>query len=438
MSNIDSTEGDTNHTSRRTEWHSVQSKEVAKVLDEDSQYFIHQPLSTPCLSAISSACGSYFYDVDGKGYLDLHGNSVHQVGYRHPHVVEAVKRQIDELPFSPRRFANPQAVRLARRLVEKSSIPDAKVLFAPGGATAIGIALKVARLATGRYKTISMWGSFHGGSLDTIALGGEQHFRKGIGPLTSGAEHAPPCDVRRCPLKCGTSCNLACANYVRYMLETEGDVSAVIVEPLRATTVVKPPLEYWQILRDACDQTGTLLIFDEIPTCLGRTGTFSSGDQTGVVPDITVIGKGLGGAIIPIAAVLARGDLCNGLETSLGHYTHEKSPVGCAAGNAVLDVIEAEGLVSEAIRKGRQFVEGLEELATVSEHIKEVRGYGLQLGVELSSSEKSEEVLYRCFEQGLNLKVSVGNVLTLTPPLTITDEETEFALQAIRTAILAL
>ena len=435
--NVDYSEGDTNVSSHRSGWHEAESAAIKELLREDAEYFIHQPLSTPCLTAIESACGNYLIDLDGKYYLDLHGNSAHQVGYRHPHVVDAVKRQLDELPFSPRRFANAPAVRLAKRLSEASSIPDAKVLFAPGGATCIGISLKIARIATGRFKTISMWGSFHGGSLESISLGGAQHFRKGMGPLMPGAEHVPPYDPIRCPLKCGNACHLGCAEYVKYILESEGDIAAIVVEPIRATTVILPPKEYWKTIREACDRTGTLLIFDEIPTCLGRTGAFFAGEHTGVVPDLCVIGKGLGGGMIPMAAVLAKGSLCENLGTSLGHYTHEKSPLGSAAGNAVLDVLESERLIDGAVDKGALFLAGLNRLVEKHASVLQARGYGLQLALELSSPEIAETALYHCLRMGLNLKQSVGTVLTLTPPLTITRDEIGSALAILDEALKA-
>jgi 4-aminobutyrate aminotransferase len=251
-----------------------------------------------------------------------------------------VKRALDTLPFSPRRYTNGFAVELAKRLSALSGLE--KVLFAPGGAEAIGMALKLARLATGRHKTISMWDSFHGASLDAISIGGEALFRSRIGPLLPGTEHVQPCDPRHCHFGCGGKCSARCADYVEYVLAKEEDVAAVVVETVRSTDVQVPPPEYYRRLRAACDRHGALLILDEIPVCLGRTGTLFAFEPYGIVPDMVVLGKGLGGGVFPMAALLARAGLDVGAERALGHYTHEKSPVGCAAALAALDVIEDE------------------------------------------------------------------------------------------------
>ena len=199
-------------------------------------------------------------------------------------------------------------------------------------------------MATGRHKTISLWDSFHGASLDAISIGGEAVFRKGIGPLLPGAERAPPRDPRACAFGCGGTCSLRCAEYIAYMLEKEDDVAAVIVETVRCTDVQIPPPAYYRILREACDRHGALLILDEVPIALGRTGTMFAFEPYDIVPDIVVLGKGLGGAVFPMAAVIARRNLDVAPLTALGHYTHEKSSVGCAAALATLDVVEEERL----------------------------------------------------------------------------------------------
>jgi 4-aminobutyrate aminotransferase len=197
------------------------------------------------------------------------------------------------------------------------------------------MAIKLARAATGRFKTISMWDSFHGASLDAVSVGGEAIFRNGIGPLLPGCEHVPPPDHRHCPFKCDTACNLSCAEYIEYILEKEGDIAAVIAETIRSTPFI-PPKEYWKTVRAACDKHGALLILDEIPHCLGRTGRMFTCEHYDIVPDMLVIGKGLGGGIFPLAALLTKDSLNEVMrEKALGHYTHEKNPVACAAGLAL-------------------------------------------------------------------------------------------------------
>jgi 4-aminobutyrate aminotransferase len=425
-------EGDVNLSPRRKAWQDDNVGAGARaLLEEDARYFLHQSLSTPCLTAIKSASGIWLETVDGRRIMDFHGNSVHQLGHGHPRVVEAVKGALDTLPFSPRRYTNRYAVELARKLSRLSGLE--KVLFAPGGAEAIGMALKLARLATGRHKTVSMWDSFHGASLDTISLGGEALFRSGIGPLLPGTEHVQPCDPRHCNFGCGGSCNLRCADYVEYVLAKEEDVAAVVVETVRSTDVQIPPRDYYRRLRAACDRHGARLILDEIAVCLGRTGTMFAFEPYGVVPDMVVVGKGLGGGVFPMAALVARAGLDIAPERALGHYTHEKSPVGCAAALAALQVIEDEKLLERSRRLGERALARLRAMKHKS--IVEVRGAGLLLAVELSDPALAEEALYRCLARGLSFKVGQGNVLVLAPPLVISEADLDRALDTVQESL---
>jgi (R)-1-hydroxy-2-aminoethylphosphonate ammonia-lyase len=434
----DLAEGDVNLSPRRKAWQAENVGPASRaLLAEDARYFLHQSLSTPCLSALRSASGIWLEDLEGRRVMDFHGNSVHQVGHGHPRVVEAVKRALDTLPFSPRRYTNEAAVALARKLATLAPGDLGKALFAPGGAEAIGMALKLARLATGRHKTISMWDSFHGASLDAISIGGEALFRRGIGPLLPGTEHVQPCDPRNCRFGCSGSCNARCADYVEYVLEKEEDVAAVIVETVRSTDVQVPPRAYYQKLRAACDRHGALLILDEIPVCLGRTGTMFAFERYGIVPDMVVLGKGLGGGVFPMAALIAREGLDIAGSRALGHYTHEKSPVGCAAALATLEVIESEDLLAAATRLGERALSRLRAMKARLPAIADVRGIGLLLGIELADPDAADAVLYRSLAQGLSFKVGQGNVLVLAPPLVIRDDELDRALDIIESAIAA-
>lgn len=436
-------EGDLNISPRRKAWNEANvDDKTAAMLDEDARLFIHQSLSTPCLNVVTACEGPYLEDSQGRRILDFHGNSVHQVGFSNPRVLDAIKRQLDELSFSTRRYTNQTAIDLARKLTDLAPGELSKVLFAPGGAEAMSMALKLARAATGRFKTISMWDSFHGASLDTISIGGEAIFRKDAGPLMPGTEHVPPPDHRHCPFECGDACTLQCAKYIEYVLEKEGDVAAVIAETVRSTPYIPAP-DYWRIVREACDRHGALLILDEIPTCLGRTGKMFAVEHYGIVPDMLVIGKGLGGGVMPLAALIARGDLDIAKDRALGHYTHEKNPVACAAGLAVIGCIEEDGLLARATELGAYAIDKLRAMQQRQRLIGDVRGLGLLLGVELvrdrntreRAIDEAEQVMYAALERGLNFKISMGNVLTLAPPLTIETAELDTALDILESCI---
>lgn len=438
VSRADRSEGDINLTPARERWRRESLDDRTRdLLARDEAAFIRQALSTPCLNVAAAAKGSALEDTRARQILDFHGNSVHQVGYGHPRVIDAIKRQLDVLPFCPRRYTNVPAIELAERLCALLR-GGAKALFAPSGACAMGIALKLARAATGRFKTLSLWGSFHGASLDAISIGGEAMFRRDAGPLLPGCEHAPAPDPHDCLWGCGGSCSLRCGGYIEHVLAREPDIGAVIAEPIRCTTVTIPPPGYWQRVRAACDRHGALLIFDEIPICLGRTGRMFAFEHEDVRPDILVIGKGLGGGVFPLAAVLASASLDVAPDRALGHYTHEKSPVGAAAALAALDVIRDEQLIERSERLGRGALERLRRNLGPHAMIASVRGRGLLLGIELrreAGPELADRIMYDCMARGLSFKVSDGHVLTLSPALTIAESDLDRALGILESAV---
>jgi 4-aminobutyrate aminotransferase len=438
-------EGDVNLSPNRSAWQEAAlDAETHQLLDDDARYFLHQSLSTPCLNALARCEGIWIEDTQGRRYMDFHGNSVHQVGFSNPDVIAAVKKQLDELSFCTRRYTNRPAVALARKLAELAPGDINKVLLCPSGTGAIGMALKLARLATGRHKMVAMWVSFHGASLDAISVGGEQVFRRGIGPLLPGVEHVPPPDEYRCVWDCGArgGCDLKCAEYIGYVLEKEGDVAAVIAESVRSTPYIPSP-DYWRTVREACDRHGALLILDEIPHALGRTGTMFTCENFGVVPDMLVVGKGLGGGVMPLAALLAREGLDVAGDRALGHYTHEKSPVACAAALATLRYIEEHNLLDHARTLGAYAARQLMALKSRHRLIGDVRGLGLMIGVELirnaktreRASDEADRVMYAALSRGLSFKLAMGNILTLTPPLVTTRDEMDQAIAILDAAI---
>ncbi len=447
-------ESDTNITPRRRQWAKANlGPQSIEAIDNDARLFLHQSVSTPCLSAVVKAEGAWIEDIEGRRYLDFHGNNVHHIGYGHPRLKKAIAQQMDELPFAPRRFACHPATELAQKLVNISPGNLSKVLFTTGGSDAIEVALKLARAFTGRHKTISFWDAFHGAGFGAASIGGEQLFRShAIGPLLSGSEHVAPFACYRCPYgypeKDGKPdfelCKLTCANMVRYVLEKEGDVAAVIAEPARAVPYIPPP-GFWQEIRRACNDHGALLIFDEIPTGLGKTGAMFACDHDEVEPDILVMGKALGGGIIPLAAVLAQPELDIAADYAFGHYTHEKNPVSARAGLTTIEIIEDENLVENAATLGGWAIDQLNEIKQRNKVIGDIRGRGFLMGVELVKShdgkepaiDLAEDVLYRCLDNGLSFKTTMGNTLTLTPPLITDQKQMEFALQTIEEAIIA-
>ncbi|MCG9677358.1 aspartate aminotransferase family protein [Vibrio sp. Isolate24] len=436
-------EGDVNTTSARQAWSaSLKDEQTQSLLQRDSDVFVHQAMSTPCLDALESAEGIYLQDATGKKYMDFHGNNVHQLGYGHPHIIKKVTEQIASLPFSPRRFTNETAIKCAEKLTQICGGELNRVLFAPGGTSAIGMALKLARHVTGNFKVVSLWDSFHGASLDAISVGGEACFREGMGPLMAGVERIPPAVSYRGAFP-NTSDDVHYADYLEYVIEKEGGIGAFIAEAVRNTDVQVPSKAYWKRVREICDKHNVMLIIDDIPNGMGRSGEWFTYQAYDIEPDILCIGKGFGGGLVPIAAMVTKDKYNTAEQISMGHYTHEKSPIGCAAALATMEAIKQEGLL-EKVKDDSKFVrKKLLEMKEKYPVIGDIRGIGLLWGIELVTDkqtkqrayDEAESVLYQCLNNGLSFKVSQGNVIQLSPPLIISRQQLTEALAIFEEAI---
>ncbi|EJB1785887.1 aspartate aminotransferase family protein [Vibrio parahaemolyticus] len=437
-------EGDVNTTPARQAWNaSMDDERTQALLKRDSEVFLHQAMSTPCLDTLEAAEGIYIQDATGKKYMDFHGNNVHQLGYGHPHVIKRVQEQIAKLPFSPRRFTNETAIECAEKLTQICGGELNRVLFAPGGTSAVGMALKLARHITGNYKVVSLWDSFHGASLDAISVGGEACFRQGMGPLMAGVERIPPAVSYRGAFPVADGSDVHYADYLEYVIEKEGGVGAFIAEAVRNTDVQVPSNAYWKRIREICDKHNVMLIIDDIPNGMGRSGEWFTYQAYDIEPDMLCIGKGLGGGLVPIAAMVTKDKYNTAEQISMGHYTHEKSPIGCAAALATMEAIEQDGLLDK-VKADSQFMrEKLLEMKAKYPVIGDVRGIGMLWGIELVTDHESkaraydeaEAVLYQCLNNGVSFKVSQGNVIQLSPPLIITREQLTEALAIFEEAI---
>ncbi|MCF7478525.1 aspartate aminotransferase family protein [Vibrio sp. J2-4] len=437
-------EGDVNTTPARQAWNaSMDDERTQALLKRDSEVFLHQAMSTPCLDTLEAAEGIYIQDATGKKYMDFHGNNVHQLGYGHPHVIKRVQEQIAKLPFSPRRFTNETAIECAEKLTQICGGELNRVLFAPGGTSAVGMALKLARHITGNYKVVSLWDSFHGASLDAISVGGEACFRQGMGPLMAGVERIPPAVSYRGAFPVADGSDVHYADYLEYVIEKEGGVGAFIAEAVRNTDVQVPSKAYWKRIREICDKHNVMLIIDDIPNGMGRSGEWFTYQAYDIEPDMLCIGKGLGGGLVPIAAMVTKDKYNTAEQISMGHYTHEKSPIGCAAALATMEAIEQDGLLDKAKADSQFMREKLLEMKAKYPVIGDVRGIGMLWGIELVTDHESkaraydeaEAVLYQCLNNGVSFKVSQGNVIQLSPTLIITREQLTEALAIFEEAI---
>ena len=446
-------EGDVNSTPRRAAWQREHLDAPTRaLLARDGAAFLHQSVSTPCLSAIRKAEGIWIEDVAGRRYMDFHGNNVHHVGYAHPHVIASIKAQLDELSFAPRRFAAERAVELAEALgaqFQRLTGSAGRVLFTTGGSDAVEVAIKLARAATGRFKTLSFWDSFHGAGFGAASVGGESLFRSGrIGPLLPGTEHVAPFGCYRCayghPVDAdGAAAPRAVPPGLRgdgalragaRRRRRRGDRRTGARRALRAAAgLLAGGAPGLQRSRHAAD-----LRRDSRPAS-ARPVASSPPSTTAPRPTSWCSARRSAAACCrsPPAWRATSSNVAG--DWAFGHYTHEKNPVTARAALATLEVIEREGLVENAARVGAHALDRLHEMKRRHALIGDVRGRGLLLGLELvtdreaktPAGDAAERVLYRALSRGLSFKTTMGNVLTLTPPLVTTIAQMDDALDIL-------
>lgn len=365
--------------------------------------------------------GTRVWDAEGRVYLDfVAGVAVNALGHCHPRVVAALKEQAETLLHCSNLYHIPPQVELAARLAELFG--GGKVFFANSGAEANEAAIKLARKyffrrGEARYEIIAAENSFHGRTLGALAATGQEVFHEGFGPLPAGFKFVPLNDLEA------------------FKKALSSETAAVILEAIQGEGGIYPATEeYLQGVASLCKEKRVLLIFDEVQCGFGRTGEFFAYAHAGVKPDIVTLGKALGGGI-PLAAVMARDEVAAAFQPGDHGCTFGGNPFACRAGIAALKTLFEEGLLLNAKKQGEYLKEGLEKLASRYPNVvKEVRGRGLMLGVELKVPKKP--VLEACLKRGLLLG-SAGHgkeILRLLPPLTVKKEEIDEALGILEEA----
>ncbi|TCK30986.1 4-aminobutyrate aminotransferase [Ancylobacter aquaticus] len=400
-----------------------------ELVARDAAAFFHQQGSSPCVSALQAAQGIWLEDASGRRFIDLHGNTVHHLGHGHREIVAALKRQLDDLAFTPRRFTNEPAVALAEALRARWPGAPARVLFATGGSDAIEIALKLARVATGRHETISLEGSYHGHGFGAFGLSSAMPDPR-LGAFLPGRHHVTP-------YWAGEEGPARMLEEVGELLAT-GRIAALIAEPMRSNCHV-PPADLWPRIRALCDAAGARLIFDEIPSGLGKTGRFFAFEHFGATPDMVVLGKALGGGMVPIAAVIADARLNIAPELELGHYTHEKNPLTTRAALTLLEIIARDDLVARAGAAGRQLKDGVAAIAARVPAVSGARGLGLLLAVAFDAQRCGQppgpgfaaHLVASAFAHGLSTTAKGDGAIGLSLPLTVTDAEIDEVLARV-------
>ncbi len=361
--------------------------------------------------------GAWLWDSNGKKYLDsVAGVAVCGLGHAHPQVAEALCRQAQTLVHTSNLYgiANQQA--LGERLVRAAGMD--RVFFSNSGAEANEAAIKLARLH-GHQKGIDTpliivaEGSFHGRTLATLSATGNRKVQAGFEPLVTGFVRVPYNDIEA----------------IRTVAKNSVGVAAILIEPIQGEGGVQVPTEgYLRDIRELCDQHGWLMMLDEIQTGMGRTGEMFAFQHEGAKPDVMTLAKGLGNGV-PIGACLARGAAAELFKPGNHGSTFGGNPLACAAGLAVLDVLEQNSLATRAENLGTRMLLGLAEALNGNPHVVDVRGKGLMIGIELDRP--CAELVKRALEQGLLINVTAERTVRLLPPLIISDAEADQIVQQV-------
>ena len=368
---------------------------------------------TPPIELVSGK-GATVEDSQGRVHIDLlAGIAVNALGHGHPAIVEAVTHQLSQLGHVSNLFASGPVMQAAATLKERVGDDSARVFFCNSGGEANEAAFKLARL-TGRSRILAAVHGFHGRTMGSLALTGQPDKRKAFEPLPTGVEFYPYGDVE----------------YLTKLVETNpSDVAAIFLEPVQGETGVVPaPAGFLQAVRDLCDEHGILMVCDEVQTGVGRTGDFFAFQHDRVLPDVITMAKGLGGGI-PIGATIARGKAAELFQPGAHGTTFGGNPVACAAANAVLGIVDDE-FCAEVREKGAYFAEKLTAIGGVDH----VRGRGLMLGVVLEKP-VAKEAVKQGFDQGLILNAPAEDIIRLTPPLIISHDEMDAAVEKLSALI---
>jgi 4-aminobutyrate aminotransferase len=400
-----------------------------------------------------SAEGAIVQDVDGNRFLDFNaGIAVAAAGHCHPRVVEAIQKQAARLiHMSGTDFYYEELVALAEKLAELAPGPvPRRVSFGNSGAEAIEGCIKLARWSTGRDKIIAFFGGFHGRTLGALSLTARKAVQRGgFGPLLPGVVHAPYPNCYRCPFgRQEETCAVECVKHIEdTLLKTIAparETAAIVVEPVQGEGgYIVPPRKFFDELSRVAHENGILLVCDEVQSGMGRTGKMWASEHFDVVPDILAVAKGIASGM-PLGATVARADLMTwppGAHAS----TFGGNPVCCAAALATIALLE-EGLVANAARMGAHLQDRLRDWPARFPMVGQVRGLGLMIGIELvrdqatrqRTPELRDRVVELAFERGLLILGAGENSIRLCPPLVVTREQCDFAVETLEECLQAV
>jgi 4-aminobutyrate aminotransferase/(S)-3-amino-2-methylpropionate transaminase len=380
---------------------------------------------------ISSGRGAVITDVDGNHLIDLvSGLGCLAVGHSHPDVVEAVKSQADRFLHTDYNVVAYEVYQQLSERVASACGSDRRVAFFNSGAEAVENAVKVARAVTGRPGILCFEGAFHGRTHFAMSLTHREHpYKAGFGPFSP--------DVHRVPYPGLDASTMDDFQAEATALLEGGSIAAAIVEPILGEGgVIVPPDGFLETLGDLCHRFGALLIVDEIQTGYGRTGRFLASQHSEADPDLILLGKSIASGL-PLSAVAGKAEILAKLDLHSLGGTYVGNPVACAAGMAVLDVMESEKLMEKADPIGRRLQGAWQEIFDGDRRIKGIRGRGAMVGVSFRTSDEADKVVAAAASRGVLVTTAGlrGNVVRHLPPLVLTDDELEEAIGALKLAV---
>ncbi|MGH1566794.1 MAG: aspartate aminotransferase family protein [Nitrosopumilus sp.] len=353
---------------------------------------------------IEKGVGAHVWDVDGKEYIDcMGGYGVALVGHQNKRVNDAIKQQVDKIITVHSSLYNKTREEFLKILIGLAPEKLTQVHLNNSGAEAIEAAIKFARKFTGKKGMVAMKGSYHGKSFGALSLTFNPKYRKAFAPLVEKVSFASYGDIAS----------------LRSVIDN--DTAFIILEPIQGENgIIVAPDGFLQQVRELCDEKGILLIFDEIQAGLGRTGRLWACDHWNTSPDILCLAKGIAGGV-PMGATLTRPDILASMSKGEHSSTFGGNPISCAAGTATLKALTEDGLIENSEKMGKIFREGLEKLKEKHTMIREIRGKGLMIGIELKFEVR--DILMGLIEEGVLMLYSGRNILRILPPLVISEED---------------
>ena len=347
--------------------------------------------------------GVFLWDINGKKYLDFTGNyGVCVVGYSRPEIIQAIKKQIERLIPCHGSFYNEARAELLEKIVQIAPRGLTRAFLGNSGTEAVECAIKMARKFTKKPEIIAMMGGFHGKTMGALSATWKKKYREPFQPLVPCFKHVQRYEIQK----------------IKEAITEK--TAAIIVEPVQGEGgVIVPPEGFFQSLRELCDKTGILLIMDEVQTGMGRTGKMFACEHWKITPDIMCLGKSIAGGL-PIGVTIAREEIASSLEVGEHTSTFGGNPVVCAAASATIELILKEKLPERAAKLGRYFLDKLRELQFKYRVIREVRGLGLMIGVELRVQVLN--IILGAIQKGVLILDAGKNVLRFLPPLIVTEK----------------